>query len=69
MSSLDPMPSSAAVRLWSSLMVRRGARLGTAPGATRSASAPACSSKFVVCTQLVRLSTQRMAEYGILRYP
>lgn len=50
MSSRDPMPSSAAVRLCSSLMVRRGARLGTAPGATLSASCPAWSSRFVVCS-------------------
>ena len=51
MSSRDPMPSSAAVRLCSSLMVRRGARLGTAPGATLSASCPAWSNRFVVCNQ------------------
>ena len=52
MSSRDPMPRSAAVRLCSSLMVRRGARLGTAPGATLSASCPAWSSRFVVCAKI-----------------
>ncbi len=50
MSSRDPMPSSAAVRRCSSRMVRSGARLGTLPGAKRSASCPDCSSRFVVCS-------------------
>ena len=67
MSSREPMPSSAAVRRCSSRMVRRGARLGTAPGATLSASCPAWSSRFVVCAQTSRVTKLRRTAFAAAR--